>query len=166
MIRAIQSADAKSLIAPVPIFKWQMAESFNGPVPLSAPEPQGSQHQYFVRVDSSVELPRPDLPELEGLPEVFLSISITFEVVYSLAPDQLSLTLELFSTFIISNLQFQTWPYVREAYSSLTARMGAAPIVLPTLLRDASPAAGFVGSANASDDPEFATNLADTSLVN
>ena len=86
----------------------------------------------FSPLRSFPERPRSSLARF---PKRLVTMDVTFEVTYSSDVDQAGLTLHDFSTFVNNNVQFQIWPYVRETFSALSARMGISPIVLPTLVR-------------------------------
>lgn len=100
-------------------------------------------HKFDVRLDlfSERELVARAEFSLEAFPQdeqekgsVELSIKLAYRLVYSVAPgDGLKVDERLAHQFLERNVPINIWPYIRETVTTLTAKMGLAPLVLPTL---------------------------------
>ena len=122
-------------------FGWKLGDHFAGPPPGSLPEPIGNRLIYFATIDSYARILRPShpaYPALDALPDVLWNIEVILDARYMLDPGIAAPPVEETSEFLVANTAFQLWPYLREAYTSLSSRLDIVPIYLPALVRQPS----------------------------
>ena len=61
--------------------------------------------------------------------DLSVSVSLHYRIVTSSPPEEMRRT--LFTSFALVNGRYNAWPYIREHFQNITAKMGIPPLVVP-----------------------------------
>jgi hypothetical protein len=112
---------------------FEIEQQVFGPNEGDVPPP-GVAHAYAVACRAHLTVHLPEHSDSE-LPDPAVDIELTFEVDYQLEVDEAAWPTDRLARFLEGSLQFQVWPYVREAAASALMRMNLPPLTIPQLSR-------------------------------